>query len=167
MKLTVREQLEKYSVPDPNSGCWLWIRYQNKDGYGKLNVGNKVRFSHRVSYEIYKGSIPKGMNVCHKCDTPACINPDHLWLGTQRENIIDMFKKGRAIRKINSGCFKQKTNCHKGHELSGNNLRVYGGQRVCWICNIERQKKYRELNKEKIILYKRKWRKKHGLKGSV
>lgn len=79
---------------DTNGGCWLWARSTVPGGYGKLR---RVR-SHRASYEAFKGPIPDGLFVCHKCDVPACVNPDHLFLGTSRDNIDDMVAKGRQCR---------------------------------------------------------------------
>jgi len=82
-------------IPEPNSGCWLWSSYCGSTGYGRFSSNNKMFWSHRVSWEIHKGKIPKGLCVLHKCDIPSCINPDHLFLGTQAENVKDCVKKGR------------------------------------------------------------------------
>lgn len=77
-------------------GCWLWTGYTDKDGYGtfRRREGGLYR-AHRVSYELHCGPIPDGMIVCHHCDTPACVRPEHLWLGTHDENAKDRNKKGR------------------------------------------------------------------------
>lgn len=80
---------------DKSSGCWVWIGHRAKSGYGRIqNKGKKVR-SHRLSYETYVGKIPDGMNVLHRCDNPPCINPDHLFLGTHKDNMKDAQNKGR------------------------------------------------------------------------
>ena len=94
--ISVKEKLDYYSIPEPNSGCWLWIGGATTVGYGKIFANGFVRLSHRVSYEEYKGAIPEGMLVLHKCDTPACINPEHLFLGTNKENMQDASRKGRT-----------------------------------------------------------------------
>lgn len=93
----VKDQLEHYTMFEPNSGCWLWTGAVDKDGYGKLTVKYQDVRAHRVSYETYTGAIPEGLVACHKCDTPACINPDHLFLGTHADNIADRDAKGRHI----------------------------------------------------------------------
>lgn len=81
--------------PDLNSGCWLWSGRINGDGYGTVRRPRKTG-AHRLSYEWARGSVPPGLVVMHKCDTPACVNPDHLRVGTQLENIADRQAKGRS-----------------------------------------------------------------------
>lgn len=86
---------EKY-IPEPNSGCWIWIGGQYQSGYGNISINNKKQKAHRVSYEMHKGKIPEGMFVCHSCDNPLCVNPDHLWVGTAIDNNADRHAKGRS-----------------------------------------------------------------------
>jgi len=73
------------------SGCWEVQGYVDKDGYTQVSG----KGAHRLAYELFVGSIPPGICVCHKCDNPRCCNPDHLFLGTQKDNIADMMRKGR------------------------------------------------------------------------
>ncbi len=89
--------------PEPNTGCWFWDKSLNPAGYGKIvfnGLSGKIWLAHRASYELFKGEIPKGLHVLHKCDQPACVNPDHLWLGTNEENIQDRINKGRSFRSV-------------------------------------------------------------------
>ncbi len=78
--------------------CWLWTGTTDKDGYGKRSVNNKTIRAHRVSYEMAYGPIPKGLFVCHRCDTPGCVRPDHLFLGTVQDNNRDRDNKGHTAR---------------------------------------------------------------------
>lgn len=76
-------------------GCWVWIGSRNAHGYGLMSRKSKTHRAHRVSYEAYKGVIPETLVVRHMCDNPSCINPDHLIVGTQRENVMDRESRGR------------------------------------------------------------------------
>ncbi|MCK5445678.1 MAG: HNH endonuclease [Rhodospirillaceae bacterium] len=93
--LPIQERFEMYISPEPMSGCWLWAASCHKWGYGRFRVGSKKKLAHRVSWEIYNGPIPDGLCVLHKCDVPECVNPDHLFLGTNADNAADRSAKGR------------------------------------------------------------------------
>lgn len=81
---------------DPNTGCRLWLSGKFKSGYGNVWQNGKTRRAHIVAYELVFGNIPIGFEVCHTCDTPACCNPGHLFLGTRLDNTMDMIGKSRG-----------------------------------------------------------------------
>lgn len=84
----------KYEVVT-ESGCWIWTAGSDKDGYGTFWKDGTTKRAHRVSYELHKTKIPEDMLVCHKCDTPSCVNPDHLFVGTNSDNMKDRSIKNR------------------------------------------------------------------------
>jgi len=99
-------------------GCWLWTGYRKPDGYGQFRL-NRARsgLAHRVAYEVLLGPVPLGLELDHYvCDRPACVRPSHMRPTTHRENVL----RGRAPTAINA----RKTQCRRGHPLSGPNLRV-------------------------------------------
>ena len=75
--------------------CWHWTGATNDFGYGRMTSGGRLQVAHRLSWQAFKGQIPDGQYVLHKCDNPSCINPDHLWLGTYSDNLRDAWAKGR------------------------------------------------------------------------
>lgn len=128
-----------------SSGCWEWQGYRGKDGYGQLEC--KVapgRFApvpaHRVTWEIFRGPIPEGMLVCHHCDNPPCVRPDHLFLGTPADNMHDRDRKGRYVN-VNA----LKTHCKHGHPFDAKNTGARAdrpGSRVCRACSVIATNKY-------------------------
>lgn len=81
---------------EKSDGCWNWIG-SKRVGYGAFKINGKVTGAHRYSFELKNGKIPDGMIICHSCDNPSCVNPDHLFLGSHRDNTIDAFNKGRRV----------------------------------------------------------------------
>lgn len=93
-----REFIASRSIPEPNTGCWLWLGALTIGHYGHVKVGGRLWVASRLSYTVHVGPVPGGMFVCHRCDTRQCVNPDHLFLGTNQDNMDDMRAKGRGPR---------------------------------------------------------------------
>lgn len=95
-----RKRFAKHILPEPNSGCWLWIGATVPDGYGSFYWGTDGRWSlkaHRAAWLLYVGDLPENAHVCHRCDTRPCVNPDHFFLGDNAANVADRVKKGRSV----------------------------------------------------------------------
>ncbi|RJO72884.1 MAG: HNH endonuclease [Myxococcales bacterium] len=99
--IDLMQAIENGSTPEPMSGCWLWIGALNPGGYGKLRNKGKSYIASRASWLAHHGPIPNGICVLHRCDTPSCVNPNHLFLGTNLDNSRDMSRKGRRKTPIN------------------------------------------------------------------
>lgn len=118
---TIVAKLERLSMPEPNSGCWLWLGGVTRAGYGQISVRHN-RAAHRVSYETFIGPIPAGLVIDHKCRTRSCINPLHLEPVTPTENT----RRGWPVTK---------THCKRGHALTEDNLYSHlHGWRQCATC---------------------------------
>lgn len=91
------EYFHRRSIPVPEAGCWLWEGCTDPQGYGQVRTHGKTCAAHREAYRAFKGDIPDGLVLLHTCDTPGCINPDHLRLGTRADNNRDKAVKGRAL----------------------------------------------------------------------
>jgi hypothetical protein len=105
----VLKAFEDSFIPEPNSGCWLWIgpTFKKRGGYGSFSCGNYyVKRAHRVSWELYHHPITREQHVLHKCDNPVCVNPEHLFLGNQALNMFDKAMKGRQLEGPASGAYK-------------------------------------------------------------
>lgn len=118
MGITV-DYIESNVEKIPFCGCWFWIKSLNNKGYGysrKTSSGSLL--AHRASYEIFIGEIPEKMCVLHRCDNPSCVNPDHLFLGTMKQNTTDMTLKGRDGGRFEKGSLGHSANFTKEQVLS-------------------------------------------------
>jgi hypothetical protein len=138
-----------WSKVDKTDGCWVWTASKNCEGYGRFNRFGKKRpnceGAHRVSYIISSGAeIPDGMLVLHKCDNPPCVNPEHLYLGSNADNARDKKDRGRVKSWI-ADDNNAKTHCPSGHPYSGDNLYIEPtGGRKCRECNKIRARQWRK-----------------------
>jgi hypothetical protein len=85
---------------DKTEKCWFWTGLKTWDGYGVMGIGRRQYRAHRISYEVFHGIQADGFSVCHRCDNPICVNPDHLFLGSPKDNTQDMIQKGRKFLMI-------------------------------------------------------------------
>lgn len=126
---------EKYAI-DPVTGCWNWTGYKYH-GYGILAVSRRPTKAHRISYAMHNGEIPRGMIICHTCDNRACVNPQHLVVGTYTDNNRDMLTKGRHW-------YAKRTSCENGHAFTEENtmMRTGGKARRCRVCYRDYHREY-------------------------
>ncbi len=135
----VATRLKQYHKKD-DRGCWIWQRCMTKRGYGYIGVSGYNQFAHRLSYLIHRGPLLPGQVVCHKCDTPSCINPNHLFAGTMQDNTRDAVRKGRMTGP------KPKPFCRNGHPRTHESW----GKTGCRICQREYLRRYRLRKKSSI-----------------
>ena len=131
MKMSI-EQSFAMCVPTPgplDTPCLIWQRSKHNDGYGKVRYKGKMRRAHRVAYELANGPIPDGLHCLHKCDTPACVNVSHLFLGTDLDNVQDMDAKGRRVSLPGSENGQSKLN--ESHVLEIRHRYACGGVSQC------------------------------------
>ncbi len=122
------ERFEALYCPEPNTGCWLWTAYTDRDGYGYFGISRtRIVKAHRWSYEHFVGPIPAGLVIDHICRQPSCVNWQHLEPVTQRINVLrgssHMAKQAR------------RTHCIHGHAFTSENTRMWRGHRKCRLCD--------------------------------
>lgn len=139
MKATLAERFEAKVSPEALTGCWLWTGALDNNGYARIHRGrtpagwpSSAHATH-VAWDLHIGTPRGDLHVLHRCDTPACVAPHHLFLGTPKDNNDDMFAKGRNPKLM-------REFCKRGHEMAGGNLYFWGTgtYRQCRKCNNER-----------------------------
>ena len=126
-----------------SDSCWIWVACRDDRGYGRIAHKGKNKSAHRMSWEMHKGDIADGLCVCHHCDNPICVNPDHLFLGTHTDNMQDMSIKKRSPNS-------KKTHCIRGHEFTVDNTKWNGSHRACRKCLVQNTTKWKRKRKCKI-----------------
>lgn len=133
-RVATSERLERMGMPEPNSGCMLFLGSLNSYGYGRLKVHGKYVFAHRASYELERGAIPEGLQIDHLCRNRACIHPPHLEAVTPRVNTL----RAKAAAANNA----RRTRCYRGHQYTPDNTLVMNnGARRCRTCDPLRHKR--------------------------
>lgn len=132
------------------SGCWHFTGPLNSHGYGAVGFHGKVIGAHRLSYILTRGEIPNGLLVCHKCDNPKCVNPDHLFIGTYKDNAQDMIKKGRrgaghihGENHWNARLNNKQVSFIRQSSLSAKNLAIAFGVSLSVIYTVRSHKTYK------------------------
>ena len=122
--MTIQERFESHIEPITVSGCWLWMSYTTKAGYGRFKINGKMDYAHRVAYKMYKGQIPKGLQIDHLCRVRGCCNPDHLEAVTCKEN-------------NRRGWYGVLWRCKNGHDTTRdeNVIKKKTGGRRCRVCH--------------------------------
>jgi hypothetical protein len=144
--IRIQDDFFDNAIPIPEAGCLIWIRATYDNGYGCVWYKGKNRRAHRIAWELTYGHIPHGKFVLHHCDTPACINPRHLFLGTLGDNAIDAYKKKRRIAHLRAKItFEDAINIRKDNRNVSLIAKEYGLQ-PCTVRNIRANRRWKMLD---------------------
>jgi hypothetical protein len=144
----------RVTIPNASDGnCWHWYGRKDQNGYGVIQLGaNEPRITaSRASWILHFGPIESNkIFVCHTCDNPSCVNPNHLFLGSQKDNLQDASKKGR-LNNPNKGWERNKTHCSNGHPYSPENTYRWKNKRICRTCHREYEAQRRAIRTWKLM----------------
>lgn len=151
---SLKDRIERLSIPVPHCGCWLWLGSINSDGYANIGIGGRSIGAHRISWLAFRGPLLPGDHVLHQCDIPSCVNPDHLFIGSHASNMQDKKEKGRAQRLSGSQNGRAVLTPEQVLEIRAAKIgclrlsRQYGVSTSC-IKNIRNGKRWAALGNEK------------------
>ncbi len=146
--MTLKERFDRKWIPEPFSGCWLWTGANYPYGYGVIKDQKKSVAAHRISWILHHGDIPNGLCVLHKCDTPACVNPNHLFLGNKKDNMEDCLRKGRFPERSGENNGRCRLSAENVTEIRRSNARTCDlarqfGVNWCTIRDVRNQRNWR------------------------
>lgn len=148
--MSIKERLERHSIPIPECGCVIWTRALSTDGYGQFWANGRLRNAHIVAYELAKGPVPDGLEIDHLCRVRCCINPDHLEAVSDRENVIR--GRGPAVTRARN-MLRHSNTCPHGHDDLVYYLRKDGRmQKQCKTCQAIRHQKRKHVTRKSIAM---------------
>lgn len=138
VKIPLIDRIQSKYEAVTETGCWIWTASTNSAGYGQISMPGRPMLAHRVCWEFYNGQIPDGKFICHKCDTPSCVNPSHMFVGDHHANMADMRRKGRAA-KVESAKGEKNNSSKINNETALAIFNAVGPQKeICRRFNVSR-----------------------------